>query len=224
MLTAAASLAVAFAASASGAPVVAPVSPIPPITVTVSAAPDVPARLISGMLAETDAIWRATGMRFLWQREDRQSNPPLGVTADTPCGRPSLRVMVGQETHSPRDSQFPLGWIVFDEPNTPEQEIYVSYTNVTSLLLQSSRVVGTVQNMPTLQRETLMGRAMGRTLAHELGHYLSASKVHAPRGLMMAVHTAAEFFGPDRERFSLAAAERQRIVARITSIYMASRG
>ena len=78
--------------------------------------------------------------------------------------------------------------------------------------------------MPRLQRETLLGRAMGRALAHELGHYLSASKVHAQAGLMRALLPAFELFSSERSRLALAPADRQRIVARMTSIYMASRG
>ena len=34
--------------------------------------------------------------------------------------------------------------------------------------------------MPLAQREMLLARAMGRALAHELGHYLLASKIHTP--------------------------------------------
>ena len=52
---------------------------------------------------------------------------------------------------------------------------------------------------------------------HELGHYLSASPVHTPAGLMMAIHTAAEFFGSGRGRFRLDPAQWRQIVARITS-------
>ena len=51
-------------------------------------------------------------------------------------------------------------------------------------------VVGIVEQMPQSQRETLLARAMGRALAHELGHYLLASKVHTEHGLMKAVLTA----------------------------------
>ena len=32
--------------------------------------------------------------------------------------------------------------------------------------------------MPIFEREMLMARAMGRALAHELGHYFLASKEH----------------------------------------------
>ena len=225
MLIAAANLAVALAVSPAGEPAVPPVSPMPPMIVIVSAASDLSPRMLSLLLAETDAIWRAIGVRFLWQWEGAASSVVRGrISSERPYGSPSLRVVIGHEPHAVQDRRYALGWIMFDDPATPEQEIHISYDNAISLLEQSPGVVGVLQNMPLLQREILLGRAMGRALAHELGHYLSASKAHAPKGLMMAVHTAAEFFGPDRERFTLDLEERQRIVARFTSIYMASRG
>lgn len=222
MLIAAASLAVAFAVSAAGAAALT-VTPIPSLRVAVLAAPDLSPRLVRALLAETDAVWRGTGVSFLWQQEDRPAARGR-VTPETPYGSPTLRVIIGHDTREMRDLQLPLGWIVFDGPATPEQEIYVSYENAQALLERSSGIVGVVQSMPILKRELMLGRAMGRALAHELGHYLSASKVHTPNGLMRAVHTAAEFFGPEIGRFALDPAERQRIVARFTSIYMASRG
>lgn len=222
MLIAAASLAVAFAVSAAAVPATAATS-VPPMLVKVLAAPDISPRLVTSLLAEADAVWRPTGVRFLWQPHDPRTGRGR-VAPETPYGSPALRVVIGHETHIARDLQYPLGWIVFDDPTTPEQEIYVSYDNTISLLENSPGIVGTVREMPILKRELMLGRAMGRALAHEFGHYLSASKVHTPKGLMMAVHSAAEFFGPDRQRFTLEPAERQRMVARFTSIYMASRG
>jgi hypothetical protein len=61
----------------------------------------------------------------------------------------------------------------------------------------------------------LLGRAMGRALAHEIGHYLLASKLHTARGLMQASHTASEFFGADRRSFAIDAAQRQAVAARL---------
>jgi hypothetical protein len=215
MLNAAVTLAVAFAASAhaaSGTPVPA----IPSVIVNVRTAPGIPSELVSALLDETDAIWRPTGITFLWRMN--QSEPYAGhPTAEAPCDPAPLRVVIGDEIHRGSDSGFRLGWIVFDNPSTPEQDIHVSYRTAILLLERSPGVVGVVESMPPLQRRTLLARALGRALAHELGHYLSASPVHTPDGLMMALHTAAEFFGPGRGRFRLDPAQWRQIVARITS-------
>ena len=65
------------------------------------------------------------------------------------------------------------------------------------------------------QRETLLARAMGRALAHELGHYLLASKAHTERGLMKAVMTAVELFMPDSGGFRIEPAQRRAVAARL---------
>ena len=69
--------------------------------------------------------------------------------------------------------------------------------------------------MPIVQRETLLARAMGRALAHELGHYLLASKVHTNRGLMKAILNAAELFTSDVRGLRIDPAQGQAIVARL---------
>jgi Zn-dependent peptidase ImmA (M78 family) len=56
---------------------------------------------------------------------------------------------------------------------------------------------------------------MGRALAHELGHYLLASKAHTERGLMKAIMTASELFMPDARAFRLEPAQRRSVAARL---------
>ena len=46
---------------------------------------------------------------------------------------------------------------------------------------------------------------------------------HSRKGLMMATHSAAEFFMNERNGFSIDAADRQQMAARFTSIYLASK-
>jgi hypothetical protein len=72
-----------------------------------------------------------------------------------------------------------------------------------------------IDRMPIAERELLLGRAMGRALAHEIGHYLLASKLHTARGLMQATHSASAFFGYPRSGFAVDAAQRQAVVDRL---------
>jgi hypothetical protein len=213
----------ALVAILAAAPIAGSAQPLPPITIRVAIAPGITPSLIAGVLAETDAVWKGTGVSFLWRRDDR----PVDRAQRSPLSEPpygALLVSIGYETHRVEQTHLPLGWIVFDDPTTPHQEISLSYANAVTLLERSPGVVGAAATMPRLQRELLLARAMGRALAHELGHYLSASKAHAKAGLMRAVQTSFELFSNERAHFTMAAADRQRIVARMTSIYMASRG
>lgn len=210
-----------FVAAAALALSIAAPSPMPPMIVNVTVAAKVSPELLTRITDEADAIWRGTGITFLWQHGAR---PTLSPRRATPSfGPPTLRLVIGAEHGVLREGQIALGWIAFED-DRPEQEIYLSYANATALLGESSGVVGEVSGMPLLMRETLLGRAMGRALAHEIGHYLLASKTHSAQGLMMAVHTAAELFGQARQRFAIAPAEQQRMVARFASISIASRG
>jgi hypothetical protein len=191
--------------------------PAPPVTVTVTA-PRLSPSLLRYVLEEADAIWQGSGVTFVWRSAARDA-PSSPRSVDGPPALPtSLRLVFGDAPGGvSHGGQLPLGWIVFDDVATPEQEIYVSYGNALRYMEAATAVVGLVDQMPTMQREMLLGRAMGRTLAHELGHYLFASKVHTPRGLMKASRTAYEFFSPDRSGFAIEARQRQAIVARLRS-------
>jgi hypothetical protein len=111
-------------------------------------------------------------------------------------------------------NRIPLGWIQFDDDG-PAREIYVSYRNAVDYMNGSEGVVGIASQLTILERETYLARAMGRALAHELGHYLMASKEHTRKGLMQATHTASDFFAPLRGGFAIDASQRQLVAARL---------
>jgi hypothetical protein len=60
-----------------------------------------------------------------------------------------------------------------------------------------------------------MGRALGRVLAHEIGHVLLAVRQHDRAGLMRAVFTPAELAAPDRDSFRLTTDDLGRLRSRI---------
>ena len=125
-------------------------------------------------------------------------------------------MIVGERLGVVRDGgHLPLGWIRFDDVAAPEQEIYLSHANAVGLMEQARGVVGIAGQMPIAQRETLLARAMGRALAHELGHYLLASKVHTQSGLMKAVLTAVELFMPDARGLRIEPAQGRSVLARL---------
>jgi hypothetical protein len=171
-----------------------------PIVINISAAPNVSASVVELILAEADAIFRSAGVSFIWRRGEQ-----------TPT---TLRVAIGNERGAPRDRGMPLGWIMFED-DRPDQKIYVSYANAERFMEDSPEVIGRLNNMPRVEREKMLGRVIGRALAHELGHYLLASKSHTPKGLLKAVRSAQELFAADRKRFQLEPAQRTQIAARL---------
>ena len=202
----------AFAAAA-GAPVAS--DAVPSMIVTVSVEPNLSPALVQAIFAEADAIWRPSGISFVWQR-----TPPVNVSyargGDAAPYLPNtLHLTIGERRGPTRDGRLPLGWIVFDDMTVPAQEIYLSYGNARQMMAEARGVVGLIDQMPIMQRETLLSRAMGRALAHELGHYLLASKVHTERGLMKAIMTAVELFSPDSRGFRIEPAQRRAVAARL---------
>ncbi len=191
----------------------------PPIIVTVTATGVSPS-LLHNVFEEADAVWKASGISFVWRIADGDRRPCQAV--GPPPLPQSLRVTFGDAPGAARDGQLPLGWIVFDDVTTPEQEIYVSYGNAMRFLKSARGVVGLLDQMTQVQKETLLGRAMGRALAHELGHYLLASKIHTSKGLMKATRTAFEFFTPERSGFAIEAGQTQVLVARLKNDNRAS--
>ena len=214
ILTATSVVAALFAFTAFAAPAASP-SAIPPIIVSVTTAADMSPALIARVFKETDGIWRPSGISFLWRRITREAVAFERAGETGPYVPNTLRLNIGNASGQPRDGRVPLGWIVFDDVTTPQQEIYVSYANAQAVMAESRGVVGLIAEMPIVQRETLLARAMGRALAHELGHYLLASKVHTQRGLLKASRTAAELFSIERTGFKIDAVQRQQIATRM---------
>jgi len=204
----------ALAAAPSAAP-----SATPPLVVRVIASEDVRPQLVRKILTETEAIWRAAGVTISWLQAPRGAAPLTGPDPG-PYVADVLRLNIGNASgtdNDPRDGRRPLGWIVFDDTSTPQPDIYLSRSNAAAMLADARAVVGSVDLMPSEQRDMLLGRAMGRALAHEIGHYLLTSKVHTRSGLMKAVLTAAELFMPDAGQLRIDTAQRQLVTLRLRS-------
>lgn len=221
MMLAATGLAAALIAAASFVPDAADVpvdsgsASAPPLLVNVVAGPNVSATLVTRLLDEASAIWRPSGLEIVWRRVAPEVLPYARSREAEPSSLSTLRVEIGDDPGLARDARTPLGWIVFDSEHEPQPRIYLSSANAKALMASARGVVGLIEQMPPVQREVLLARALGRALAHELGHFLLASKVHTPRGLLKAWQTAAELFTPERAGFKIDAAQRQQIAARL---------
>ena len=100
-------------------------------------------------------------------------------------------------------------------PDEPDQEIHVSRSNGMKLLRDSAGLDRSVDRMPLAEVNLLLGRMLGRALAHELGHFLLRSRTHTTAGLMRSGRAVREFLAPGRRGFEVDAAQRSAVVARI---------
>jgi hypothetical protein len=224
MLTAI-TLAAAFAfittAASAAAPDTRPVpagpvlSSLPPLVVSVYAAPAIPPALVDRTLAEADVIWRAAGVTIDWQVREHEPLPDRARGMRDLYVPAALRVIIDDAPGArQQDAGMPIGWIVF-AGGEPEPELHVSHRNAVALLEAARQVSVSRNEMPPLEVEVLLGRAMGRALAHELGHYLFASKSHTGHGLMQAVRSATELFSPYPARYGITRDERRAAAGRI---------
>lgn len=163
------------------------------LTIAVFSPPDVTASLVDRIFAEATAIWTPAGISLDWHRVspvDVVRTWQLDVTIDDG----SRRVVTDHA----------LGWVFFT-PDGPETSIHLSRVNAEASVLRTAGVDDT----SALTHEVLVGRALGRALAHELGHYLLKSKEHSPGGLMRASWRSEEFLAVGRSGFELTAEQRE---------------
>jgi hypothetical protein len=167
-----------------------------PVMLLVAVAPGISNGVVRGALNEATAIWRDAGVMIAWHLSD-------GSSTD---GDPSaVRVLLDEARGSVFGQDLPLGWINFNASGRSEGIVHLSYRNVVQLLDATEAY----RSRPISYKELLAARALGRALAHELGHHLTASKVHSPSGLMKARRLVDELFSPARTKFTLSSDERQ---------------
>ena len=111
----------------------------------------------------------------------------------------------------PRPESGTLGSIRFTD-GVPEPAITM-YPDAVAAIVASMRFTSDVFYSQPPFRDQMLGRVLGRALAHEIGHFLLRSRNHSPTGLMRALQPASDLVAPDRRRFQLTADEVTRLVS-----------
>ena len=170
---------------------------------------DLSPRALRVMKSEGERIWSDYGVALRWS-EMAPAAPISGISL-------TLRVadVTLAESGRPDGVSFAAGgvqtggsgalaWVWF-VGGAPRDEIQVS-VSAARRLVGATRVAGrAVSAWPPAMRSDLMGRALGRSVAHELGHYLMRSKTHTDTGLMRASFTPADLVSSRHQRFRLPA-------------------
>jgi hypothetical protein len=155
---------------------------------------------------EAEALWRKNGVTIVWHAGSPSAcDPPLRVwLARTPG-----RSIVGDNA---------MGSILFDH-GVPVPVIHLSVENVEALL-RSVPFTDTSPAMHDLQ----VARALGRTLAHEIGHYLLSRETHDRQGLMRATWPIQEAVAAERRNFELMPEQRAAAIERLAAGQVACNG
>ena len=146
---------------------------------------------------EASAIWKVYGVDLVWT--DQGGRPAVSLDA----------IVERDHRHAaPDGAPMVLGHTTV-AASSPAQPIHVSFDAVNALLGQQYGETRLVQ-----QRE--IATALGRVLAHEIGHILlGAPAYHDPAGLMRTTLPAADLTQAPRSRFRLTEFSVARLRARI---------
>jgi len=178
--------------------------------VLASGNPTVPVELIVGhgqfregfltqVRQEAEAIWRKSGVTIVWR-----GGPPNA------CDSP-LRVWLARTQKPSVVPDVAMGSILFDH-GVPLPVIHLSVENVEALI----RAVPLLAAAPPIH-DAQLARALGRTLAHEIGHYVLSRQTHERRGLMRATWPIQEAVAADRRNFDLMPDQRAFAVERLAA-------
>jgi hypothetical protein len=170
--------------------------------------PALPAAVVNAAVREAADIWS-----------------PYRVAIDQigPCGSaPEEAVVLTVLTaRSPAGEvampQGALGAVDFGQDGTPDPIVTV-FVDQLMVFVEHVRVGHTSEDRwPSVLRERIVGRALGRVIAHELGHYLLGSRDHASTGLMRAVQRTDELFDGPRGGFTLSPSEVRRLKSQVVA-------
>lgn len=95
-----------------------------------------------------------------------------------------------------------LGVIQFAR-DEPEPSIVLYPGRVATLVDNTASGDSASMKMSPMFRDLLFGRALGRALAHEIGHYLLRSRAHSEHGLMRGQQLSCDLIAADRRGFGL---------------------
>ena len=164
------------------------------VTLAFAPAPPLAAAVKRAAVAEAAAIWLPYGVAV------------TGVDLITSPVRTDglvLTVVMSSAPAPPAHWQAPLGAVDFDADGAPAHVMTVFVDRIIRML-EGAHLWGVpAPQWPRVIREQVVGRAIGRVIAHEIGHVLLRSKSHAPRGLMRAVQRPDELIDPARTRYQL---------------------
>jgi hypothetical protein len=181
--------------------VAAPASPLPPSS-HLCVVLDLDARLPPGIqriaVEEAARVWAPYRVdvihRMVPPVESRESEGAL------------LSVRLAAVAHRSRASAGAFGSIQFVS-GRPEPLVFLHYDAIGRAMAESVAFGLRHEQWPPALRDRVLGRIVGRVLAHEIGHFVLGSPRHASQGLMRPIQYIAELIAGTGELFGLTEAD-----------------
>jgi hypothetical protein len=156
----------------------------------------------TAVIAEADAVWRQHGFMVVdVSRDNTQVDVFLKVLVMSRSGRvdPWRTAYIAHAGHGG------LGAIVFDDSGRPSDAIVLNADAIADTIKRAPGGLCDFKPCPPALLKVVMARALGRVLAHEIGHFVLALPSHAPSGLMRPTFSGRELTRVDRKAFALSA-------------------
>jgi hypothetical protein len=149
------------------------------------------------LIGEVTRIWAPYGVTFCW---DRDGESCRGVEV-------RLRVLLAADPPAPPRAAQPslLGWIWFRD-NEPGSDIVLSANGARRLVSRARLGDRPLGDWSRSVVDDRVPQALGRTLAHEIGHFVLRDRAHTARGLMASTFTPYELAFAPLSAFRLLAA------------------
>ena len=163
-------------------------------------------RMTERLKAETEAIWGPYGVRLAWTDAD---------VRESPASRMFLDASVVRRFEGTIQMAWPevLGRTVLTPDAPLWRPIRVSFDATERALAHRSRIP-----LTRIVLDPELERALGRVLAHEIGHALLGPPHHDQAGLMRAAFRAEELGDPDRTPFRLTCGGVERLRGRLRAL------
>jgi hypothetical protein len=162
---------------------------------------------LNALRSEVARIWQPYGVAVTWfdAKGDCLSDDPWMVPVD------QLLHLVAESRDSGGAA---LGAVRFHE-GVPGDTIHLLYAPLSRMVLDSTVGMWSVRSLPPPLRDRMLGQALGRVLAHELGHVLLGLPSHDQSGLMRPSFEPADLVARGHDHLRLSRPEVLRLDARL---------
>jgi hypothetical protein len=141
---------------------------------------------------EVREIWSDVGVSIAFSRYGELTHPDEATI--------SLRILLMPAPSSGGANRV-LAWVTATDSGRSAPLLFVSLPAVTEAVMGAEALGRPVTKLTRDLRDRLIGRAVGRVIAHELGHYILQSARHQDRGLMRANYSSNDLVGSWLEPF-----------------------
>jgi hypothetical protein len=184
-----------------------PIAPRPRVLVRTSSQGPIRGIRMADVINEVREIWRPyADIDFA----DADSAGISGYDDD-------LLLVIADRPRTDRSSnRAALGWIEF-VGGRPAKTVTVSVEAARNLMSRCMWRGRRIDELSVPLQRRFMAQALGRSAAHEIGHYLLRSNAHAPAGLMRPQMTAPELMETELGLFRLQPSEIARLERRLAA-------